>query len=116
MPAKLTLPAVEILRNIFRYEPETGCLYRKPWASWIKEESLLKSKGESHYILAYVTSEKGKGLLYKAHRLIWAIYYGVDPGEGLLAECEGIAGRVRGHCFQQACARWRQAGLSVHFQ
>ena len=63
------LPPAELLRQLFRYDPETGFLIR---ASTNRRAGCKEAKG-------YIAVDVGKMNRFKAHRIIWAIVYGVDP-------------------------------------
>jgi HNH endonuclease len=79
------LPSPEVLRQLLRYEPDTGKLfwlprtpdqfepgYRHP--EWNCRHWNSKYAGKE----AFTASRPG-GVNFRAHRVIWAIVYGVDP-------------------------------------
>jgi hypothetical protein len=68
------LPAVDELRRAFYYDRNSGEL------SWIKKNTLIKAGYRAHdgYILV---GFGGPGKLWVAHRLIWKIVTGDDPGQ-----------------------------------
>lgn len=76
------LPSVEHLRSILEYDKNTGLL------TWMKNENRSpqwngKNAGKTAGSIerqGYVVIQMKEGS-YKAHRLIWAIYYGEHPGE-----------------------------------
>ncbi|MBD9455922.1 HNH endonuclease [Rhizobium sp. RHZ02] len=69
---------IEVLREKFLYEPDTGILY---WR--INNRGGLVSPPRpagTHYLSGYlVVRTGGKG--YPAHRICWALYYGEWPSE-----------------------------------
>lgn len=73
MPKYRPLPPTEQLRSSFRYEPSTGFLFRKDWGANVPSGSLSKSG----YV---VVGFGGPGQYWAAHRLIWRIVTGDDPG------------------------------------
>jgi hypothetical protein len=87
------LPAVEYLRDVFDYNPKTGALIWRerpkshfrhsvcanPWKSWNtsnagKEAGHVRKSGELAYRIVGLD-----GRLYRAHRICYAIYYGMHP-------------------------------------
>lgn len=84
------LPSVKFLRKLFRYEPETGKLYWLPrtpdmfkdakrskehaCAMWNANNANKEAGSKKRHIDVKINSE-----FYKAHRIIWAIYYGETP-------------------------------------
>lgn len=91
--ASKALPSPEVLRQLLRYEPDTGKLFwlpREP--KWFKGNDRMKpehfcASWNSSYANTEAGSHNGKGYFgihifgrnYKAHRVIWAIYYGNWP-------------------------------------
>lgn len=90
--AKRQLPSPEVLRQLLRYEPETGQLF------WLqRSEALFKDsrRGRKHDAISWNSRFAGKvagtpcsdGYLkvsifnrrYGAHRLAWMLHYGVRP-------------------------------------
>ena len=75
------IPTPEELRNMLRYEPETGKLFWKVrpnlpgwWNSRFSGCEALTAKNEKGYLQGHID-----GCLYRAHRVIWAIVYGYWP-------------------------------------
>lgn len=71
------LPPVEVLRQHFSYDPETGILRWTEYAS--KQASRIKSGAIAGRLLNGYVQIRFKGLAYMGHRLIWAIHTGSDP-------------------------------------
>lgn len=88
------LPSPELLRQLLRYEPDTGNLY------WKERNVLLfnatKARSAEHACAQWnsrlagkeaFTSDDGKGYrsglifkkIYSAHRIIWTMFYGTAP-------------------------------------
>lgn len=65
------LPTQEVLLGAFRYDIETGKLYRVFKGGRLKETGHLTESG--HLEVRFLT------VRYYAHRLIWKILYGFDP-------------------------------------
>jgi hypothetical protein len=86
--AKKTLPCPTLLRQLLRYEPETGKLfwldrspeefkaekYYKAWRTSCLGKPALNSADSYGYLTGFVN-----GTCVKAHRAIWAIVYGEWP-------------------------------------
>jgi len=71
------LPDVEILKEYFDYDKDTGVVTRlKRVANRTKVGDIVGSKRADGYLS---TSFKGKS--YFLHRIIWKMYYGFDPLE-----------------------------------
>ncbi len=81
------LPPPELLRQLLRYEPETGELF---WRE--RDPSLFKKEKDcSAWNKKYAGTKAFKSTVlgyksgnifntpYKAHRIAWCIYYGEDP-------------------------------------
>lgn len=91
------VPTVEELRELLRYEPETGNLYWETRPERMFEgnsypASRLSKTWNSKYAggRAFTASKQGgyfvgrvNGRKYLAHRVIWAIYHGRWPETGL---------------------------------
>jgi len=94
--AEKTLPSPEVLRQLLRYEPDTGKLFWLPrpasmflggrnCAAWNsrcagKEALNSQSKGYLHGTLNCVTVQ--------THRIAWAVHYGAWP-DGLIDHRDG---------------------------
>lgn len=91
--AKHEIPSPEELRNILRYEPETGKLFwleRAPslfdnagrsaahkaanWNSRYAGQEAFTARNRNGYLAGAVRDR-----MYPAHRVIWALYYGKWP-------------------------------------
>lgn len=90
------LPSQEALRQLLRYDPDTGRLYRLP-----KDPSMFPTddpRGAAWSAAAYNAANAGKeaftakdrrgylhgkvgGVKYQAHRIIWKLVHGVDPDQ-----------------------------------
>lgn len=69
------LPPVELLRERFDYNPETGELrWRVTLGGHIKAGEMVGTTDGGGYRQVRVN-----GVLYKTHRICWALYYGEDP-------------------------------------
>src|SRR5690625_141302 len=89
---KRILPTPEELRQLLRYEPETGKLYWKPrpedsfatiraarsWNSKHAWQEAFLNSCPAGYRKSYV-----KNINMSAHRVAWAIYYGEWPEESI---------------------------------
>lgn len=70
------LPPVEELRSLFLYDPETGRMKNKvsrPPRGAIGAFSEYTPKGAYRMVAIH-------GVRYRAHRVIWALHHGLDPG------------------------------------
>lgn len=93
MAAK-ALPSQEVLRQLLRYEPDTGKLFRLPRI--ITEEETQDGRGAAWATAAYNAANAGKeaftskdrrgylhgkvlGVKFQAHRIIWKLVHGKDP-------------------------------------
>lgn len=72
---------INILKELLLYNPDTGNIYWNVNFKNIKKGKLAgtKSSGKTG---GYVTIEIC-GKAYKAHRIAWALYYGIFPDENL---------------------------------
>lgn len=78
------LPPVEVVREIYRYHPETGHWYRlKGRGRMIKEGSRRENHNRRAKRRRLYRYQKLciEGVRYKAHRLAWLYMTGEDPGE-----------------------------------
>lgn len=66
----------ELIRSLFDYDPITGILKWKTYRSGINSDRIVSSQDSRGYIVVKID-----GSTYKAHRVIWAHYYGVWPVE-----------------------------------
>jgi hypothetical protein len=69
------LPPQELLNEYFGYDPETGRLWRKRGGSGFRAGDDCGNVMPSGHIRV-----KFKNRLYLAHRLIYRMVYGIDPG------------------------------------
>ena len=76
----IELPSVEYLNEIFEYDFDNGKLYWKKSGKGIKKSKLSVGAGYINKHDGYV-SISVNGTEYKAHRLIWKMFYGYDPKE-----------------------------------
>ena len=93
--AKRQLPSPEVIRQLLRYEPETGKLFWKERGpEWFKSGSRCAADSarswnrkfagkEALYAIGSVGYPQGKVLNIncRAHRVAWAIHYGFWPTE-----------------------------------
>lgn len=87
--AKTSLPSPEILRQLLRYEPDTGKLYwrERPRELFSSEQSPRKWNTRYAGTEAFTTEANGykEGRIFrrlvKAHRAAWAVSYGCWPPE-----------------------------------
>ena len=78
MPQPKPLPPVELLRELFDYDPGTGSLYYKKQPTVYRQSDLSKPVGtqnKSGYLV--LTLHRSS---YRVHRLIWKLVYGIEPG------------------------------------
>ena len=82
------LPSPEVLRQLLRYEPETGKLFWLPrprhmfpndnihraWNTKYADQETMVDRSGKNYLRGRI-----EGQTYMAHRVIWAIYYGAWP-------------------------------------
>lgn len=88
------LPSQEVLRQLLRYEPETGKLFWKErsadqmnctdprGAEWAANQWNSRNAGKEAFTAsdpAGYRHGKISGIKYQAHRIIWKLVYGVDP-------------------------------------
>jgi len=80
MTAK-TLPSPEYLRKRLRYDPEAGKLYWRPaqtknksWNTQCAGKEAFTARTDSGYHVGAIDAVN-----YRAHRVIWAMVYGVWP-------------------------------------
>lgn len=87
--ADKALPSPEVLRQLLRYEPETGKLIWLPrgqeWFPSKREASRWNARYSGIEAFYHVSATHGykmgavNGKTMRAHRLIWAIHYGTWP-------------------------------------
>lgn len=83
--ASKALPSPEVLRQLLRYDPETGKLFwrwrddvPKSWnTKWAGKEALTADDGEG-YSAGKIFKHR-----FRAHRVIWAIVYGHWPEQSV---------------------------------
>ena len=83
MPKFNPLPPLERLQEIFRVDEE-GRIFRKKTTSSravIGQEVKTKNNGYIHVQL--------DGKFYRAHRIVWFLVYGEDPGNSLIDHING---------------------------
>lgn len=77
------LPSQERLRDLFRYDEETGSLYWRPVSGKSFRDANFNSRfGDKVAGTIGVQGYRAigiKGAYYKAHRLIWKMHYGTEP-------------------------------------
>ena len=84
MPKFKPLPALQRVQELLVYDSETGKLYwRQPVARWIKpgDEAGTYIKGAVDVAVDRIS--------YRAHRLIWLLQTGEDPGQWLIDHIDG---------------------------
>ena len=96
--AKVDFITPEILRQLLRYEPETGRLFWKERPlSDFKNSRLCNSWNKKYSGKESFTADNGKGyrcsfvfkIPMKAHRVAWAVYYGEWP-KGHIDHINGV--------------------------
>lgn len=68
------LPSQEVLRQLLRYEPDTGNLYHNKQSSRFFGKPAFTSRDKRGYLHGKVGGTK-----YQAHRIIWKMVTGADP-------------------------------------
>jgi hypothetical protein len=69
------LPPVELLRETFNYDPETG---KVTWKVTLSNAAIAGKEAGSLNRTGYRHIKINK-TLYKTHRIVWALVYGEDP-------------------------------------
>lgn len=73
------LPSLELLNTLLHYDPETGVFrWKKCLNTKISENSIAGYLNDKGYIIIAILNKD-----YKAHRLAYKIYYGIEP-DGML--------------------------------
>ncbi len=77
MPSPKPLPSLEVLRQLLAYDPETGILM---WQVGRRGKARVGSPagslaGGRGYLRVRIGSH-----CFKAHRVVWYLHHGVDPG------------------------------------
>lgn len=70
------LPPVDVMRGLFKYDPASGILIR---ASGPRKGRVPRPDKTKGYLFVWIN-----GANYPAHRVIWAIMTGQDPGTSLV--------------------------------
>lgn len=87
MPKKMVmveLPPVEVLRETFSYDPETGNLYWEIPRGRYKAGRKVNTNVLDRYPRVIVN-----GRSYRLHRIIWKLYHGEDPGQLVVDHMNG---------------------------
>jgi hypothetical protein len=78
-----SLPSIDYLRKRLRYEPDTGKLFwldhegmSKQWRTRYAGKEALTANTEKGYLRGRISTK-----MFKAHRVAWALYYGVWPSD-----------------------------------
>ena len=76
------LPSQESLSRLFVYEPKTGVLLRRLKRGRLSPCNTVTKcfRADGSFKAAYTKVRVGNDI-YLAHRLIYALYHGVDPGD-----------------------------------
>ena len=69
----------EVLLENFRYDETTGDLYWKVKRAYTTDLSKPISAKDRHGYIVVCTKLSGKTKVYRIHRLIWTIVYGMNP-------------------------------------
>ena len=70
-----TLPANDRLRELLSYDPATGVfIWRASTSNRVKIGDIAECRDRAGYVVIRID-----GVLYRAHRLAWLYYYGVEP-------------------------------------
>ncbi|WP_161489491.1 HNH endonuclease [Sulfitobacter sp. EhC04] len=85
--ASKALPCPTVLRQLLRYEPETGKLFWKPRPAWMFPDDRASKSWNSRFSKSEALTAKANGGLsghifgkvYLTHRVSWAIHYGEWP-------------------------------------
>lgn len=74
------LPELSLINSLLSYDATTGILiWNKPRGGSAKQGSIAGNLDKDGYLVL-----KLKGITYRAHRVIWYMHYGTDPGELLI--------------------------------
>lgn len=79
------LPPVEVLREHFTYNPETGELRWKVKGKKRRLHTEAGSCNSNDYRRLYVCGD-----FFQAHRICWALYYGEDPAPNIIDHKNGV--------------------------
>ncbi|MDA5337795.1 HNH endonuclease [Stenotrophomonas maltophilia] len=79
-----SLPSVARLDELFNYDHDTGQLTFKISQGAKRAGTAAGCVGRNGYLLVRVD-----GNLYRAHRLIWSMYHGFDPGLSVIDHANG---------------------------
>lgn len=87
--AQKALPCPTLLRQLLRYDPDTGNLFWKPRPAWMFKTSRAFKTWNARYANQQAFTALSKGyyvgavnyIMMKAHRVAWALHYGAWPNE-----------------------------------
>lgn len=75
----IELPPLEVLLDRFEYNPETGeLLHKNPKVRWIKPGTPAGYDNGRGWLRVKIDDRH-----YKVARIVWKMYYGEDPPEGM---------------------------------
>lgn len=78
----LKMPPLEVLNFLFKYEPETGKLYRIRDAIGRPYDMLeMCNKTKEGYLRVDIVDSYGKRAEFQVHRIIWFMHYHTEPNK-----------------------------------